>query len=87
MICIGFCIATMGDNRYGLGDGRFEGCVDVYMPLLFSHVLSSTKNNLITVTVITFPDDKYYLWFPRVTIHLYDNIQLTMSGLCDHTGN
>ena len=31
--------------------------------------------------------DVCYLWFPRVTIHLYNNIQLTMSGLCDHRSN
>ena len=28
-----------------------------------------------------------YLWFPRVTLHLYNNIQLTMSGLCNHPGH
>ena len=26
------------------------------------------------------------LWFSWVTIHSYDNIQLTVSGLCDHSG-
>ena len=28
-----------------------------------------------------------YLWFPRVTIHLYYKRQLTVSCLCDHSGN
>ena len=34
-VYIGYCIATVGDDRYGLGGNRFEGHVDVYMSLLF----------------------------------------------------
>ena len=30
---------------------------------------------------------KYYRWFLKVTIHLYNNVNLTVSGVCDNSGN
>ena len=50
-VYIGFCIAIVGHDRYGLGDARFQGGVDVYMSLMFFQTVSSTKINLTMVTI------------------------------------
>ena len=42
-VYIGFCIATMDDDRYGLGNEKYEKYVDLYMSMLFSKVLSPSK--------------------------------------------
>ena len=39
----GFCIAVLCNNRNGLVNERFEGCVHVYMFLLFSQAVPSKK--------------------------------------------
>ena len=49
-VYIGYCIATVCNDRYGLGHDRLEGCVQVCKSQLSSQALSSPKNNLLIVS-------------------------------------
>ena len=58
VIISSFCIAAVSDDTYDLGDLGFSDVLNLYISLLFSISLSSSKeSNLIIVNAITFPYD------------------------------